>query len=384
MSNNITQQLTENQILEKYEKKKELQRLRSKKHYEKHRDDILLKRKIYDEKQKEMFIQVKKNQPEPELPKPTFSDFTKKMSLDKTLFLLDQHNFTSQKTKHNYINMTKLLFEVCECDDLIKALPNFDKIVFSIENAFKKYTGEKYSNNTKKLIYQTIVFIINNLDDLHISKSVNQKYIDIFNKYKIVSYDENQNKKDNPDYDVLTWDTYLKKILDKYGINSKQYIMSLLYKEVPVRDDFRLNVIEIGNIRDDIRDFPGDNFLKIPLKANLQVIIVNYKTDKKYGILNFKLSKKLSNLIRKYIQDNNIEYNDYLFGNDITNTKFVHEMNSSIGIKGSINYYRQMTISSLLETIPSPQERVELAKLMGHAPVSQLKYFRGIVPVHPV
>jgi len=31
-----------------------------------------------------------------------------------------------------------------------------------------------------------------------------------------------------------------------------------------------------------------------------------------------------------------------------------------------------------MKTIPSPEERVELAKKMGHSPVAQLKYVRGI------
>jgi hypothetical protein len=52
-------------------------------------------------------------------------------------------------------------------------------------------------------------------------------------------------------------------------------------------------------------------------------------------------------------------------------------MNKEIGIKGSISYFRQMSVSDLLKTQPSAEERQKLSALMKHSPISQLKYLRN-------
>ena len=165
-----------------------------------------------------------------------------------------------------------------------------------------------------------------------------------------------------------------------FGKNSKEYIISLLYKEVPVRDDFYLQILSKNFVFEDENNEHIDNTIFVPKKSNLIITIYSYKTQKLYGILRFKLSKKLSDLIREYVKRKKLNIGDFLFGKQETNSDFVSKMNKSIGLSGNggINYYRKMTISALMKTIPSPEERVALAKKMGHSPVAQLKYVRGI------
>ena len=106
------------------------------------------------------------------------------------------------------------------------------------------------------------------------------------------------------------------------------------------------------------------------------MIINEYKTSAKYGQIKVKLSLPLSNLIRKYIQNEALSNGDYLFGNKNL-TSYVSKMNKAINIKGSISYFRQMSVSDLLKTSPSAEERQALSAKMAHAPLTQIKYLRN-------
>ena len=116
------------------------------------------------------------------------------------------------------------------------------------------------------------------------------------------------------------------------------------------------------------------NYIIVLDKGDAELIINKYKTDKKYGEQNLKLTKYLGNLIRKYIQKNKIK--EYLFGNVKSLSTFVSGINKSVGAKGSINTYRHMRASELNLT---PEERVKLSKIMRHCPLTNLRYVRKIL-----
>ena len=59
-----------------------------------------------------------------------------------------------------------------------------------------------------------------------------------------------------------------------FGKNSKEHIISLLYKEVPVRDDFHLKIVDKNYNTNDT-----NNYLVLKNKL-LDVIINSYKTEK--------------------------------------------------------------------------------------------------------
>ena len=109
---------------------------------------------------------------------------------------------------------------------------------------------------------------------------------------------------------------------ERFGKDSKEHIISLLYKEVPVRDDFYLKIVDKKYNTNDT-----NNYLVLKNNKLLDVIINSYKTDKKYGQLTFHLSKALSKNILNYMKSNNIELGDHLFGKSPTNSDFVSKMN---------------------------------------------------------
>jgi hypothetical protein len=55
----------------------------------------------------------------------------------------------------------------------------------------------------------------------------------------------------------------------------------------------------------------------------------------------------------------------------------VSNINKKIGIKGGINEYRKMSVTDLINSKPTAQQRQKLAETMRHSPVVQVKYLRA-------
>jgi hypothetical protein len=121
---------------------------------------------------------------------------------------------------------------------------------------------------------------------------------------------------------------------------------------------------------------------KVWLKnKNVSITIDEYKTSKKYGQLATTFSNENSLLLRNYIKKHKIPYGNYLFGKTRLLSDFVSKMNTAMGLTkkqtdGSINNFRHMVASEF--KYKNAEERVRLAKTMGHAPLTSLQYVRNL------
>jgi hypothetical protein len=351
--------------IETLKKIRDQNRDRQKRYYLAHKEEINAKRKeIYR-------LGTNKNEPipQPSSSKSVKTNFSKKRSItnDDVILALKSLDI-NEKTRETYLQNLKRFMMITECDDLIKCLKKYTEII-AIINGSTKSDGTEYAVNTKKALYQMILYLIDKLQ-LPITKTIKDKYSEQFNTLKIKSNDETKDKQETTT--IETFDKYLEKIKSTFGGLSKEYVLSSLYKEVTLRDDFVLLIVPSIQSIDD-NDL---NYIVIPKTRELTLIINQYKTSNKYGQIKVKLSLPLSNLIRKYIQKETLLDGDYLFGNKNL-TSFVSKMNKEIGIKGSISYFRQMSVSDLLRTSPSAEERQALSAKMAHAPLTQIKYLRN-------
>jgi hypothetical protein len=342
-------------------------RIRQQNYYKKHKEEINNKRRnIYNLGKDKIINQsehVEENPPEKQIYK---TDFSKSKSLSyeeiinalKTLEIKDG-------SRDKYSQDIKRLMILTECEDFIKCLKDYKKIIEIINNS-KKSNGESYSVNTRKALFQMILFLIDKLQ-LPISLKVKQQYIQQFEIYKISSNDYSIEKQESAP--IFTFKEYLEKVKDEYGVISKFYVLSKLYSEITLRDDFILKIVP--SIQETNEE---ENFIIVPIKDKLTLIVNKYKTSK-YGQIKVKLSTSLSNLIRDYMSKEKLSYNDYLFGNKNLST-YVSKMNKKIGVNAGINEYRHMSVTDLLNTQPSPEERQKLSQLMKHSPITQIKYLR--------
>ena len=339
---------------------KELSRIRQKKFYDINKERITTQRR---EKYKQGQGEVKEEpKVEPVIPKhyKTLDDIVSKLS---------------ETNQSNYAKHLDVLFKILKTNNFIKSIQNAKKVINAINTAtYTTGTAKEifnYSTNSRKAFIQSLLVAITILNLEVPEKQVNM-YKNYFDELKLESVQANEEKKENEQ--VMDFKDYLYLVEKTFGLLSKESIMSLLYHELTIRDDFQLLIVaDEAECEDKTKQY-----IIVPeLKTRQITVIINeYKTDKLYGQIKEKLSKKLSELIRKYIAKNDIQYGNYLFGKAKSNSDFVSKMNKKIGLSGGINLYRHMKASELGLT---NADRVKLADRMKNSPLVNIKYIRKLL-----
>lgn len=169
---------------------------------------------------------------------------------------------------------------------------------------------------------------------------------------------------------------FLENVLGIYGEDSQQYLLCSLYKELTCRDDFSQLLITPA-YKQSISTF---NYMVVRPYHPVEVILNQYKTAKKYGPLRVTLSTAISRKIKKYINQNNIQYSDYLFSQSRL-SGVVSSILQRCGLQGGISTLRRMIISEHYSNKEnSDDDHDELARRMCHNPLTAVSlYMRDIV-----
>jgi len=296
----------------------------------------------------------------------------RKTNLDLTYLInfmktyLKEHNDVKPNTIKTYISDIKRIMRVTKCDHFEECLKHPKKIIKSITEGTQK-NGKDYKNNTLKNTFQVILWII---DQLHLP--IDKKPFD--NTFGITKI---QSKMDT-DHRVATeiimpFNTYIEKCKDTFGLDSMMYLLAKMYKELTVRDDFVLKIVQ----READMTNDKDSYLIARSNGSYTIIINEYKTDKRYGVIKYSCSIPLTKLIKKYMTTNKKTIGDYLFENH-KNTAYISTNNKLIDATEGTNYYRRMMVTDTLKNMKfaTPEKRKELSDKMYHSPVSQLVYMR--------
>ena len=220
-------------INDKYEKIKEQCRIRQNRFYNKNRDTILAGRKIKKSKEIDECKCI--------------------FNLDKILSLLDESKkITNVNTLSCHKKRLISFFSITKIENLETDLNDFNNISTLFENARYGKDDKLYKLNTKKNILESILFCLDNFD-IKISSELRTKYQNFYGKIKLMSNDELNDKQNNDDHSIITWKEYESKIKNRFGIQSKEYLIISLYGECNARDDFNLFIIDdIELVKDDI------------------------------------------------------------------------------------------------------------------------------------
>jgi hypothetical protein len=314
-----------------------LGKIRAAKYYEANKDAINLKR----QKPKIQIIpKTKKNE----------------LSLNQVQDKIKELNIPNKTTELKYLNDIKRLFQITDSTDLLSILKD-SKTIDAINSSVKP-NGEPYSVNTQKALYQSILFVIDNLK-LDIDK---RDYITQFETKKVVSFDQTAAKDDI----VPTFKEYINKAKKVFGIGSAEVLIAKFYDVLTLRDDFGLIITD--------KEIEGNYLL---IKPSIEIVINYYKTDKKYGVIRYKLPKALDRETRAFIENHDLQVGDYLFG-EKNLSGMVVKMNQELGYTGGVSLFRKMKISELYNTA-STEDKVKLAEAMKHSPVIQKTYLRRLI-----
>lgn len=221
-----------------------------------------------------------------------------------------------------------------------------------------------YSTSTKRVMVQALLFLCNKFE-IKVTEDLLAEWRHYLNVLKVRGGDELEGKMKDV---VLTWEEYLNKLKNEYGLNSKEYLIASLYREVPVRDDFQLKIVT---------SLPEDKKTNYVIMKPIVSIVLNvFKTKDSYGAKTYTLSKELSKRVRDYGRSRDLKVEEYLFGSSKLGT-FIAQMNKRIGVDGAINLLRHMSVTELMASNPTAEQRATLAEQMGHSVGTQVKYERA-------
>ena len=393
---------------EKIARIREKARLRQLTYYEKHKPVILKKRKDEWQNLKNQVHQetlAKKTpkdyepepQPEPEIYEPvseatpvpqkkqrgrpkgaikktkckTVSKYTTQYVIDALKKIDNKSKGTTKINVDKVLDLQAIVNPSLDCD-WEKGLSQPTLIIKKIDEALKKNSTDKFSINSKLIYFNLILKIIDNvIPELVSVKPIYVNYKDVL---KVKGVNEDKTKLVN----VYRYDILKKKIFDKFKPNSKERLLTSLYGEITVRDNFsKLKIIKNKNQM--VMD-KETNYLILPNSANKKrahVYLQKYKTSNRYEDLDFECSKELTDEIMAYYEANisKIDKTDYLFGVSKL-TGYIGTMLKKIGIdnKGmAINYFRH-SVALSLDKNADEQSMVNLAKNMGHDVFTHMRY----------
>lgn len=295
------------------------------------------------------------------------SESNKSKPLDKNQFKRLQWN-----------SMTKIykdMFNSAEynCKD-IDWLKETDKVIHFIKT---KYTNA----NTQ----------ITKLSNLAAITSVLNGFEDAYKTYSKLSTSDRSVKQKTDDKNLITdkekpnilhWNE-LKNIYRDNKLSLKTRALIGLYTTTPPR---RAELGGLLTIRYDDKNLDPDfNFLIIDPKTKMpeKIVMMKYKTFKKYGKYEIELNNKAyNNILKRYIKERKLEEGDPVFGkvngqyyknfSDVLLDQFKTATKKSI----SVNLLRHAFISDFLSKPRSIAEKKEVAKQLGHTISTMEKYFR--------
>lgn len=297
---------------------------------------------------------------------------------DQLIKLKKEGIIKTDNTLKKYEEDTKRLMDMTGCDDLKKCLLKHEEIIKGIENSTMR-NGKPYSLNTKKGIYQTIIYLLDNIKKLKtFNKKIRQIYFTKWELYKISSRDETDTKISNDK--TMNYDDYVNKVKDKYGEKSKEFLIVSLYDEITARDDFgQLKLLPMNMSKE---TFKGENVLFYG-KKKFRIQMNKFKTYKEDKQVKIELSEGLSKLMREYIKTHDLKEGDNLFREPKNKLgEFLKKMNKALNVNdkgGSVNYIRHSKITTEYSKEKlTPEDRLRLSKLSQHSPITQLRYIRQL------
>ena len=385
---------------QKLQKKKDQDKARSQRHYDRNKEKISERRKIARDKCHELLKQLGMGEIDMEtnnqsvvkiaqeikehileedalahpIKTPTQSEPHVELESEIGSQIMELVTKTNRSEKF-YNDTRKALSLILNCSDWNKCFGHNSKnVIYKIETATQQRDPSKlYSVNSKKGFYQTILKTVGDMK-IKMSAKVFGAYSDKFLEYKLRSHLESQEKKKNKvNIDI---DEYVQKVLDAYGKESKQALIIKLYELHPFRDDLVLQIIpkQVKQV--------DKNYIIAPENKthNLTLVLNTYKTDEKYGQELIPIPKELSKELRKYISTNKLKYDDYLFGKKKL-TSYIKTFNEKIGLKITINTLRQMKVNKVLNNNPTIEQRLMLSKQMKHTPQTSQTYQTKTKPI---
>lgn len=313
--------------------------------------------------------------------------------LEATIAFLTGMDHLAKSSLVSNISKIKNVFncfsEILSLKSIIEREDFIDRInAFEFREHKKPNNYVKFSEASKQKFIEVILLLCNNRDRnvksfINVAPEVVSRLIKYKDIYTLKKTEVTSLVKKIP---IMKWSDYLA-FVKNHPLHQNNYEESKLnlilsmYNEFTRRDDFSLIIIdkEEDNVSKEI------NYLLI--NERCKAIINQHKTqgnDIVAPVLEF--SEKVSDLLKKYIEKNNLKAGDYLF-NSRGNSIFISDCNKAMGITHpfgcGINLLRDMKASEENHLHGNDAEHmVVLAQSMGHSVMTQQRtYVQPVIEI---
>ena len=266
------------------------------------------------------------------------------------------NNTTPNFIKNHQKPVIRLLHDCLDVkNDVVACLRPVDKVIQKVK--------QKYSNpNSLKFNLQALLFLVDGYPGLA-DKVNRQKYFDAWQASKVVKAEADAKAPEIPDVNINEIQTAVDK---QFGENSMESLYISLYRQAPVRLDYQ-NIMIFGTLN----QVPEGTDKYLVLQSKTLFMKSYNKTAKTYGTKEKKLSSELMNKVKASLKKQPREQL-FIFSNN-NPSKAISNILRKSGIDGSLNTLRHSVMSQEM----SPEDRVELSKVAGHAPTTSVAYKRS-------
>ena len=215
---------------------------RQRRFYQAHRATILEKKKETHKKIRDCYKEqqlLKANEPvvipaEP-IPEPVNQEY---------ITAQDIYSKLSEKSRKNYKASIVSIMKITNSKNFLRTIQDAKKVIKQVKIAtyFEKKSNEAflYSSNSKRLMIQAINVSINELG-LNVPENQKQLYNTYWEELGLDARADQEERQAMEE--VMDFTQYLELIETRYGVLSKEFVISKLYHEVTVRDDFQLIIV---------------------------------------------------------------------------------------------------------------------------------------------
>ena len=281
--------------------------------------------------------------------------------------ILKSDGYQSIETQKTHSYNIKRLFDLTGMSSFNEMNERYKEIADLFKNPAN---GKNYSINSLRATISTLLATISKFNIDLFSKKALDAFNDIYSTWLMKSIEQNDERVEK--ITVPTFTTYLRKIKAKFGEGSKQYLVAMLYSVFTIRDNYAGMIFTSETRLDDL-----NNYMVIMDNDDVVIYLHNFKTDKRYDRIIFKLPVGVKKLVLNWIYKNDIRFGDKLF-KESSLSPFVSDMHKAINYEGqgSINLFRHMRVAELDGA--TYEEKIETAKQMAHSVVTQKKYHRNL------
>jgi hypothetical protein len=356
---------------------KELNRARQKRYYDEHKETIKTQKKARRAEISRLLAQLPAAPPPPPAPIAAPAPVVAKNNND-ILRIMDTTNYyENQRSRTTDKSNFKIVLRAIDNADFITALEHPQQLiqkVKAVKQSTPAHKGEPYALSAFQKMGSAMLNVIK-FCNIKITKEQDKQIFNFFKTSKLNYEIEQFKNKTNLSKraTVKRYEKILERALTKYGKTSEQYLIAVLYKYAPIRNEYKEIILTKGTA--DVVE--KHNYIILPATGDATLYLDKFKTRKKHETIIYKFPAEATTLLRAYIKRQKVPYGNKLFSNLSGILVDITEDQTNNAADGGARVLRRSAASTLYDDYKKNKATIDQIydqiQLMAHASDTHLK-----------